>query len=236
MKLYSYIVARDYGFAPNPFHGYCTLATCKPKIRAGATIGDWIVGTGAKTKYDLAGHLIYAMKVAEILDYDTYWNDPRFICKHPVLNGSLKLVYGDNIYHRTGGRWVQVDSHHSLENGMPNPRNIARDTSVNRLLVSTEFVYWGRVAPAIPKRFRSFRATDEDICCPGQGHRVISEQLAAAFERWVESVGKWGLQGYPLEFSAHQRAAESSTAGSASERRKRVSIRDARATGVRRTG
>ncbi len=24
---------RDYGFAPNPFHGICTLATCKPVIR-----------------------------------------------------------------------------------------------------------------------------------------------------------------------------------------------------------
>ena len=33
MKLFSYVVARDFAFAPNPFHGYCTLATCKPIIR-----------------------------------------------------------------------------------------------------------------------------------------------------------------------------------------------------------
>ena len=31
MRLHSYVVARDYGFAPNPFLGVCTLATCKPK-------------------------------------------------------------------------------------------------------------------------------------------------------------------------------------------------------------
>lgn len=28
MRCFSYIVARDYGFAPNPFHGFCTLANC----------------------------------------------------------------------------------------------------------------------------------------------------------------------------------------------------------------
>ena len=44
MKIYSYIVKRDYGFAPNPFYGYCTLATCKPVIRKHAEIGDIIQG------------------------------------------------------------------------------------------------------------------------------------------------------------------------------------------------
>ena len=33
MTVYSYIVAYDSGFAPNPFHGTCTLACCKPTIR-----------------------------------------------------------------------------------------------------------------------------------------------------------------------------------------------------------
>jgi len=78
MKLYSYIVARDFGFAPNPFYGCCTLATCKPRIRKSASIGDWVVGTGAKTKYNLAEHIIYAMKVDEVMDFDSYWKDPRF--------------------------------------------------------------------------------------------------------------------------------------------------------------
>jgi hypothetical protein len=50
MVLHSYVVARDYGFAPNPFFGVCTLATCKPLIRRIAHIGDWIVGTGSKKR------------------------------------------------------------------------------------------------------------------------------------------------------------------------------------------
>jgi hypothetical protein len=117
MRVFSCIVARDYGFAPNPLYGWCTLATCKPRIRAAASIGDWVVGTGAKTKYDLAGHLLYAMQVEEAMEFDAYWNDERFGSKRPALNGSLKQVYGDNIYHRRRGRWIQADSHHSLENG-----------------------------------------------------------------------------------------------------------------------
>jgi hypothetical protein len=214
MKLFSYVVARDYGFAPNPFYGWCTLATCKPRIRAAASVGDWVIGTGAKSNYGLAGHLIFAMRVDEICDFDAYWRDPRFSAKKPVLNGSLKQLYGDNIYHREGGRWKQEDSHHSREGGQINCHNVKRDTSANRVLISQRFVYFGENAPAIPKCFRPYRPTGEEICCLGQGHRVLSERLAQAFESWLEQLGEWGLQGMPLEFKNHKRAE-----GSAEQRR-----------------
>ncbi|MDM8000196.1 MAG: hypothetical protein QUS33_09405 [Dehalococcoidia bacterium] len=205
MKLYSYIVARDFGFAPNPFYGFCTLATCKPKIRAGASVGDWIIGTGAKSKYNFAGRLIYAMRVGEVLDFDTYWNDPRFLRKRPDLKGSLKVIYGDNIYHRQGKQWAQADSHHSFENGLPNMTNIARDTGVDRVLVGMKFVYWGKNAPVITKQFRSFRNTNEDICCKARGYRIFGDELATEFVGWLEQQGKWGFLGDPLEFSRHVR-------------------------------
>lgn len=47
MRFYSYVIPRDYGFAPNPYFGYCTLATCKQKIRKNAQIGDWIGAFGS---------------------------------------------------------------------------------------------------------------------------------------------------------------------------------------------
>lgn len=206
MKLFSYVVARDYGFAPNPFYGWCTLATCKPRVRAPAVVGDWVIGTGAKTKYGLVGHLVFAMQVEETCDLDAYWRDTRFSAKKPVLNGSLKQLYGDNIYHREGGRWKQENSHHSRVGGRSNLHNVARDTSANRVLLSRRFVYFGENAPAIPKRFRPYKPTGEEICSPGQGHRVLSSRLAEAFESWLEQRGKWGLQGMPLEFEKHQRA------------------------------
>src|SRR6266566_8725817 len=157
MKLFSYVVARDYGFAPNPFYGWCTLATCKPRIRAAAGVGDWVIGTGAKGRYRLPGHLVFAMRVDETLGYDAYWNDPRFVAKKPVLNGSLKQVYGDNIYHRQRGVWKQENSHHSYDKGRPNRHNVDRDTNVDRVLLSTRFVYFGGSAPEIPKRFRPYK-------------------------------------------------------------------------------
>ena len=209
MKLLSYVVARDYGFAPNPFFGYCTLATCKPKVRQQADIGDWVVGTGAKTRYNLRGHLIFAMKVDGEMDFDSYWSDPGFLCKRPTLNGSLKQLYGDNIYHQQNGKWIQVDSHHSLETGQPNPHNIDHDTSVNRLLISQRFVYYGMDAPLIPEYFRLYEPTGEDICCPGRGYHRLSQQLAIAFETWLDDRNEWGVQGMPLEFNLHKRIGQS---------------------------
>lgn len=211
MKLYSYVVARDFGFAPNPFFGFCTLATCKPKIREHAAVGDWVIGTGAKGKYDYQGRLIYAMQVSETLDFDAYWNDPRFVLKRPNLKGSLKVMYGDNIYHHEGRRWVQADSHHSLPGGRLNKANLAWDTGVDRLLVSEKFVYWGRAAPLIPKKFRSFGKDETDICS-GRGHRVFRGELPGAFVGWLEREGKWGVQGQPLEFANHERTTASAPA------------------------
>lgn len=48
MSYFSYVVEHDYGLAPNPFGGYCSLAVCKPGIRGNENlkIGDWIIGTG----------------------------------------------------------------------------------------------------------------------------------------------------------------------------------------------
>lgn len=204
MKLYSYVVARDFGFAPNPFHGWCTLATCKPRIRAHAEVGDWVLGTGSKGAYDSAGRIIFAMRVDETCDFNTYWNDPRFARKRPLLNGSLKQMYGDNIYRKVRGKWRQADSHHSLEDGCPNPCNIERDTSADRVLLSHHFVYFGSMAPKIPKRLRPFRPTNEDICHHGVGHRILSDRAARALENYLDKRGQWGLQGFPLEFPKHQ--------------------------------
>jgi hypothetical protein len=48
-RIYSYVVRYDSGFAPNPFYGYCTLATCKPDIRRGAEVGDLVAAATTVT-------------------------------------------------------------------------------------------------------------------------------------------------------------------------------------------
>lgn len=78
--LYIYVVARDFGFAPNPFHGFCTLATCKPDIRKVAKIGDWIMGVGG-SRLKATGRCLYLMEVTETSTFNDYWADNRFEIK-----------------------------------------------------------------------------------------------------------------------------------------------------------
>jgi hypothetical protein len=199
MTLYSYVVARDYGFAPNPFFGVCTLATCKPKIWKAAKPGDWIVGTGSKS-YALDGRIVYAMKVSELSTFDEYWTDSRFLAKRPNLRGSLKQAFGDNIYHRNPltGKWHQEDSHHSFADGRPNKANVEHDTQTNRVLVGTEFVYWGGSGPLIPNTFRGNAGID---VCGGRGHKcAFPDKFVDSFIAWIHSLGISGYLGRPKEF------------------------------------
>ena len=102
-KLYSYVVAHDHGFAPNPYHEYCTLACCKPRIRGDANIGDYVIGTASIAKGKDDCHVVYAMRVTEVLSFDQYWSDKRFQIKKPRFDGDEVLHRGDNIYQRTCG-------------------------------------------------------------------------------------------------------------------------------------
>jgi hypothetical protein len=186
VALYSYVVRYDIGFAPNPFHGWCTLGTCKQEIRKKARPGDWLVGTGSKA-HGLDGRLVYAMNVEEILSFQDYWEDARFQRKRPSRRGNVKQMYGDNIYHRDSeGQWIQEDSRHSLESGVPNAGHISKDTSADAVLVSREFVYYGSRGPAIPSRFRT---GDLDLVHSGPAHRCsFSDELREEVVAWIRTL------------------------------------------------
>lgn len=185
MRLYSYVIERDYGFAPNPFHGVCTLATCKKVIRRKANVGDWVVATGS-AKYHRTGQLVCAMRVSETMAFDEYWNDPRFQLKKPVMNGSRMMAYGDNIYRRgPNGNWVQADSHHSLEGGAVNTKNLDDDTETDRVLIAEEFWYLGSSALEIPSQFRGQGPAD---ICAVRGHKVnFVDGLVDEFLAWLRA-------------------------------------------------
>jgi Nucleotide modification associated domain 2 len=202
VRLYSYVVARDWGFAPNPFHGDCTLATCKRLIRKAAQPGDWVIGTGSAGN-DREGCLIYAMRVTETMSFDEYWESERFAAKRPQLQGSRKQQYGDNIYHSAAdGTWLQADSHHSLPDGSPNDENLLDDTGAPRVLISTDFAYWGDSGPSVPTELREFHG-GMDICHRRQGHRCnFSTEQVEAFVAWFRSLDQQGVVGRPQKWGA----------------------------------
>ena len=168
MKLYSYVIPRDYGFAPNPYFNYCTLATCKPLIRRCAQLGDWVAAFGAAGS-PVHEKLVVLMRVEETLSFDEYWEDERFRCKRPVFNKGVMHMYGDNIYHHVGEEWMQEFSHHSMPDGSINYVNLDRDTQTDRVLISQDYYYFGNNAIDMPQRF-------ETLIRKGRNHIVCKDE------------------------------------------------------------
>jgi hypothetical protein len=166
--LFTYPITRDFGFAPNPFHGVCTLATCKPRIRKAANVGDWVMGIGGGPLGAVNGKCIFLMKVTEKIGFQNYWSEHRFSLKKPLRNGSRVHMLGDNIYHKgLDGSWIQEDSHHSNPDGSQNQENVKRDTGgSDRVLVSNLFLFFGSQAREVNldsieyKGIRDFKKTD----------------------------------------------------------------------------
>ena len=201
-RIHSYVVRYDSGFAPNPFYGYCTLATCKPEIRRRATVGDWVIGSASNDRsIRRGGHLVYAMCVTETMTFDDYTTDPRFEAKKPFRMGSRKQSCGDNVYFRDApdGEWRQRDSFHSRKDGKINPQHVARDTGVNRVLISSDFIYFGGTGPAFPNDLNDREG--RPLYKTGIGRSCFDDpQLAEGLERWVRSFGGTGYQGPPQEW------------------------------------
>jgi len=181
-KVYMYVVDRDFGFAPNPLHGFCTLATCKPGIRNTAKVGDWVIGMGGG-RLKATGRCIFAMRITEKITFNEYWQNLAYLDKKPVRNGSKKMMVGDNIYYRDPqSQWHQADSHHSQANGSLNPHNLQRDTKSDKVLVSRYFFYFGIGAPIVPEDIISAIGFKN-----GRSHRVIKSENCSSVIDWLNA-------------------------------------------------
>lgn len=154
MRLFSYKLKNDNGFAPNPFFGTLTLACCKPEIRENRTIGDYVAGftsnalDGSKVGEE---KLIYFMKITGKIPFSKYWHDERFQVKKPVSDSSdLRYQFGDNIY--------EPIPNSSKFNQLPNKchceSNIEKDLGSLQVLLSNDFYYFGAGAITLPEEIR----------------------------------------------------------------------------------
>lgn len=167
-RLFSYVVHHDYGTAPNPYGGYCTLALCKfgspgwPNVVELAQEGDWVAGTSGVGPDSAKEHgkLIYAMRVDEKLTLAQYARDPRFAGR------------ADNL------------------------PELARRTD-RFVLVSRHFFYFGARAidlKAMPARHlgRPFEKRG-----PGFRYKDFTPEFVADFARWLERTYRKGIHGEP---------------------------------------
>ncbi|MAY20771.1 MAG: hypothetical protein CL955_09155 [Erythrobacteraceae bacterium] len=74
-RIYRYILQTDTGMAPCIFDGRLTLATCKPKIRASAKPGDWVLGFYPRPFE--RGLLAWAGRIARKVEIDDYEREFR---------------------------------------------------------------------------------------------------------------------------------------------------------------
>src|SRR5580698_6046251 len=149
--LYSYKMTADTGFAPNPFFGFLTLATCKPLIRLKKHEGDYVAGfTSKELCGDPPGHerLVYIMKVTAKITFDEYWADPRYAVKK-ASRKSIEAIRGDNIYEPIiPDAPFSIDNYKQMPSKSHNEKHRPHDVSGEFVLVSEAFYYFG--AGAIP--------------------------------------------------------------------------------------
>lgn len=183
MKLYSYVVEHDTGFAPNPYFDICSLAHCKygkkkRNIIELAKKGDWVVGTGGKSKRS-SGHgtIIYAMRVDEILTLKKYYHNSRFTEKK-VGNISFESSRGDNL------------------------SKFKNDT--NRLvLLSFHYFYFGENAIPIPSKFKNHKTNSLEKIGPSY-KSCFDDIFICDFTSWLQSKYSPGIYGNPCTYEVEK--------------------------------
>ena len=139
------------------------------------------------------------MRVTEILTFQEYWDDVLFRAKQPDLDGSLEEACGDNMYQRdpASGQWLHIQAYHCEFT------TIQDDTSVDRVLISNDFVYWGGNGPPLPE-FGGY-----NLCKEGRNYLVkFPEEVVEMFVEWIrrlQGAGETGVCGNPLDLKMSEK-------------------------------
>ena len=172
--LCSYLVKKDTGLAPNPFHGYCTLSCCTPNhMNIQLRKGDWIAGFSTK---EYGNKLIYAMRVSEVLDYNTYFYDIRFQAKKPKLDQDYKKRCGDNMYWLENGKWKGLPRYFHCDEDEQE-----KDCKYNIVYISDHFFYFGKNAVVVPLEFKGLIWDRHGV------KKDFPRHLIESFIHWLET-------------------------------------------------
>lgn len=179
-RIFRYVVKVDRGGSPNPYHGWCSLAVCKPQIRRSARVGDWIVGLRSRAN----DQVVFAMGVDEVVPLGNYWSDPRFRAKRPGRQGPP-----DNFYR--AGRGGSLER---VSNALHGEELAAQDISGRNALVSWQFWYFGDQSPELPTEL-------VHLVHSGQGHSLHVRRRPDDLQLLKAWLAYWkpGLIGSPID-------------------------------------
>jgi len=171
-RLYRYVHVSDDGMAPAIKDGQLTLATCKPVIRRGAGIGDWVMGFYPSPADP--GVLGWAARISWTLHHPQYEEEFR---------GRPDAVYGS----RDGAVVRLREDYHTDQ------RDMDKDLSAPVLLFdrSASWYFGDRPVPLPPHLMH--------LAPSGQGHRVNNRRPGdeAALLAWLLSQAPPGIIGRP---------------------------------------
>ncbi|ABC30317.1 hypothetical protein HCH_03574 [Hahella chejuensis KCTC 2396] len=215
MRLYSYKMTHDSGFAPNPFGEWLTLATCKPYIRMNDNVekGTWIAGfSSVALNHDAVGceRLVYLMEVSERLSIGDYYKDSRFQNKIPDMSAKSAIERaGDNIYELlpsgdpkdyTHYRQVKNPSHWDIKQDKPHMGCQEEDISGKYVLIAKTFYYFGCEPLVIPDEYRPSVPKGSSV----YGNLTEGDR-AKAFIGFICDQYKTGLIHLPHTFDADEK-------------------------------
>lgn len=213
--LYSYTVATDSGFAPNPHFGTCTLACCKPVLRKsvgarllrGSGLADlaevrqvrpdyirdqniWVLGlAGTALKDRPHRSVVFVMQVTDVLDFRSYFEE--YPEKRPVRTAAGARNdprwHGDAIYTGNDPATARQVTPCAHSRGRAEDVQMKHhDLGGRFVLISDHFSYFGKSAPLVPLEAQLHR---------GRGHRfnysteVLHELEALLNGRWAAHLG-----------------------------------------------
>jgi hypothetical protein len=197
IRLFSYKMTDDTGFAPNPFWGMLTLATCKPEIRRTKREEDWIAGFTSKALCgDPVGQekLIYLMEITKKEQLRYYFTSQDFRDKKPLDGCHHVCKIGDNIYQPLCVNASASEDFKRLPEALYHctESNKQKDLGGGFVLISTKFFYFGGEALRIPDKVRPELPTGQSA----HGSRTRDETRARDFINYVSQRGI-GIHGAP---------------------------------------
>ena len=183
LKMWSYRIVHDKQFAPNPFKGVLTLATCNPLIRRSkeSESGVWLAGFAAYSVKDglrpKKGRelLIYLAKISEVMTMQDYWT--KYPQKRAQKCGEeFEEYYGDNIYDEN--LHLVNDNHHK-------DWDFKRDISGKNVLICKEFYYFAPDSRlVVPNEF-------DELVYKRRGQTLVqNKDLIQKFIDYVRSCAK----------------------------------------------
>jgi len=129
------------------------------------------------------------MQISEVISFNSYYLDPRFQDKKPVIKGNWQQRVGDNIYYQDkDGNWKQHPTLHHRQKEI-----IRKDLKHPFVFIGRKIFYFGENAIELPPKFQTL-IWNRQGCKLNHDVKVIED-----FTVWIQATYQPGILGNPFD-------------------------------------